>query len=103
MDKNNPRKGDTFVFADEKERTVYPLTIKALRKFVKIIEKMNETSNAAAMSEEDIDMMMEASKIILEKVDPNLVADSDKLEEAVDLVVFNGMMQVAMGNSSPEV
>lgn len=101
-DKHNVRKGEDIVFADGVERTVYPLTIKALRKFVKVIERMGDLENAAMMTDEDIDAMMDAAEVILAKVDPNLVADRDVLEDAIDLAVFQQIMGVAMGSSSPE-
>lgn len=101
-DKNNIRGGKTIPFADGVDRTIYPLRIKQLRKFVKVIEKMGDTSDATSMTDEDIDLMVSAAAIILDKVDPALAADTDALEDAVDLLVFNDMMSVAMGNASPE-
>ena len=89
-------------FADDVIRYVRPLTLKQLRKFVEVIDKLGSTENAATMSDEDIDTMLDAAEIILSRCDPVLAADRDKLEDAVDLVSFNKMMNVAMGNASPE-
>lgn len=102
MDKHDVRKGVEIVFADNVKRTIYPLTIKSLRKFVKVMEKMSDMDDMTMVSDEDIDTMIEAAGIILEKVDPQLAGDSDALEDAVDLTSFSQMMNVAMGASSPE-
>lgn len=102
MNKHDVRKGADILFADEIVRTVKPLTIKQLRKFVKVIEKMDQEKFGSGMSDEDIDTMMEAAEIILQKVDPELASDRDKLEDAIDLETFSKLMEVAMGQSSPE-
>lgn len=102
MNKNDVRQGVSIEFGDEVVRTVKPLTLKQLRKFVKIIEKLGSTEDATTMTDEDIDTMVDAAEIILAKIDPKLAADREALEDAVDLVSFNKMMNVAMGNSSPE-
>lgn len=102
MNKNDVRQGEVIEFADGIARTVRPLTIKQLREFVKIVDKLGSTENAASLSDEDIDTMIEAAAVILAKTDPKLAADTDALEDVVDLVSFNKMMNVAMGNSSPE-
>jgi len=102
MDKHNVRKGELVVFADEQERLVKPLTIRQLRDFVKIIEKMDQEKFGTAMNDEDIDTMMDAASIILKKVDPELAADRERLEDSIDLDVFAKLMNIAMGQSSPE-
>lgn len=102
MDKHNVRRGKMVLFGDDVERHIKPLSIKQLRKFVTVIEKLGNTASAESMTDEDIDTMAEAAEIILSKVDPNLANDREALEDAVDLVVFNEMMTVAMGNSAPE-
>lgn len=102
MDTHDVRKGVEIVFADGVRRTVFPLTIKSLRKFVKTVERMRDLDDMTSITDEDIDVMLEAAEIILEKVDPNLAGDKDLLEEAIDLNSFSKMMSVAMGASSPE-
>lgn len=103
MDKHDVRRGKDIVFSDDITRNVKPLSIKQLRRFVKVIEKLGDTaSDATTMTDEDIDTMVDAAEIILSKVDPTLANDRDKLEDVVDLVTFNDMMQIAMGNASPE-
>lgn len=101
-DKHNVRNGKDIEFGDGVTRSVKPLSIKQLRKFVKIIDKLGDTTNAGTMSDEDIDTMVDAASVILEKIDPKFAADRDLLEDSVDLIMFNEMMNVAMGNASPE-
>jgi hypothetical protein len=93
--------GKTVLFADGVERRIRPLSIRQLRKFVVIIEKLGDTSSAGGLTDEDIDTMVEAAQIIFEKIDPELAADKEAIEDAVDLLIFNDMMNVAMGNASP--
>lgn len=102
MDKHDVRKGVEIQFADGNKRNIYPLTIKSLRKFVKVINEMRDLDDMMSMSDEDIDKMMDAAAIILQKVDPNLAENRDALEEAVDIASFTQMMSVAMGASAPE-
>lgn len=102
MDKHDVRKGVDIVFADGVSRRVHPLTIKALRKFVKIMEKMSDIEDMTTVSDDDIDTMVDAASIILEKVDPDLANDRERLEDAIDLTAFAAMMNIAMGASSPE-
>lgn len=102
MNRHDVRKGEQILFADDQERLVKPLTIRQLREFVKVIEKMDQEKFGASMNDEDIDTMMDAAQIILKKVDPDLAEDRDKLEDAIDLDVFAKLMNIAMGQASPE-
>lgn len=102
MDKHDVRKGLPIEFGDGVTRTIKPLSIKQLRKFVKIIDKLGNTSNTAEMTDEDIDTMVEACSVIFSKVDPGLAEDPERIEDIVDLLTFNDMMNVAMGQASPE-
>lgn len=102
MDNTDVRKGLDIVFADGVKRTVYPLTIKSLRKFVKIVDQMRDLDDMTSITDDDINIMLDAAQIILEKVDPGLANDRDLLEDSIDLNSFGKMMSVAMGASSPE-
>lgn len=100
---HNVRKGRDITFADGIERRVKPLTIGQLRKFVPVVDRLgNATTDGANMSDEDIQTMVEAAAIILEKVDPALAANTALIEDTVDILNFNEMMEVAMGAASPE-
>lgn len=88
-------------FADGETRTVKPLTIKNLRKFMAAADKLEKTDTAdsSRLTEEDINNMMDAASIILSNVDPELAKDRDALEDAVDIEIFGKLMQVAMGTA----
>lgn len=89
--------GKAIVFADGKTRNVKPLTIRQLRKFMKVANAL-QAKNEADMTDEDIDSMIEAAGIALAKVDPELAEDPDALEDALDLRCFGELMSAAMGN-----
>lgn len=89
-------KGTDIVFADGKVRTIKPLTIRALREFMAIANEMKATDDMN-LNDEDIDRMVTAAKVVLKKVDPELVADDEALEDALDLRCFQELMAVAMG------
>lgn len=88
--------GRKIVFADGKSRTIYPLTIRQLRKFMKVANELQSTENGT-MTDEDIDRMVEAAGIALAKVDPDLASDPDALEDILDLRCFGELMAAAMG------
>jgi hypothetical protein len=79
-------KGTDIVFADGKVRTIKPLTIRSLRDFMKVANDM-KTTDEGNLTDEDID----------KKVDPELAADDEALEDALDLRSFQELMAVAMG------
>jgi hypothetical protein len=87
--------GKEILFADGKKRTIRPLTIRNLRKFMKIVKDLKSEDN---LSDEDIDVMVEAAAIALSAVDPELAADTDALEDALDLRCFGELMNAAMGS-----
>lgn len=89
-------KGTDIVFADGKTRTIKPLTIRSLREFMKVANDM-KTTDDGNLTDDDIDKMVAAAKIALKKVDPELAADDDALEDALDLRSFQELMAVAMG------
>ena len=89
-------KGVDILFADGKTRTIKPLTIRQLRKFMKVVSEMRTTEDQ--LSDEDIDKMVQASAIALQKVDPELSEDLDALEDILDLRSFNLIMGAAMGS-----
>ncbi len=90
------REGTKIVFADGIEREIFPLTIRRLRKFLKVAQNL-EVENEDDMSDEAFDTMVEAAKIIFEKDFAELAADVDGLEDVLDMPSFNKMMTVAMG------
>ena len=89
--------GVEIEFADGKKRTVKPLTIRQLRKFMKVANSM-KPSDDGQMSEEDIDRMVESASIALSATDPELAGDPDALEDILDLKSYQKLMAAAMGN-----
>lgn len=87
--------GTEIVFADGKKRTIRPLTIRNLRKFMKIVKDLKTEDN---LNDEDIDVMVEAASIALLAVDPDLAEDREALEDALDLRCFGELMSAAMGS-----
>lgn len=87
--------GTEIVFADGKTRTIKPLTIRQLRKFMKTVKDLNTESG---ISDEDIDIMVEAAAIALATVDAELASDVDALEDILDLRSFGELMSAAMGS-----
>lgn len=94
---NSARLAVEIEFADDVTRTVKPLTIRTLRKFMKIADKL-DVGESGKLSDDDIDHMISAAAIVLEDVDPELAKDRDKLEASLDVETFWKIMQVAMGN-----
>lgn len=88
--------GMDIVFADGVTRNIKPLTIRQLRKFMKVANQLK--TDEGEMSDEDIDRMVEAAGIALAKVEPELANDAEALEDILDLRCFGELMTAAMGN-----
>jgi hypothetical protein len=96
VDKNKDIIGGTeILFADGKKRVVRPLTIRNLRKFMKVVKDLKTDDN---LEDKDIDVMVEAAGIALTAVDPALAANTELLEDALDLRCFGELMSAAMGS-----
>lgn len=87
--------GMPIVFADGETRVIKPLTIRQLREFMKVVKDLNTDGG---LSDDDIDVMVKAASIALSKVDPDLAADEDALEDILDLRSFGEIMTAAMGS-----
>ena len=96
VDKNKDIIGGTeILFADGKKRVIRPLTIRNLRKFMKVVKYLKTDDN---LEDKDIDVMVEAAGIALISVDPELAEDTEALEDALDLRCFGELMNAAMGS-----
>ena len=75
--------------------TIKPLPIKQLRKFMAVIQKMDdpelESDNAA------MEIFIEAAMICLEVFKPELSTDKDKFEELVEIPTMMKILEVAGG------
>jgi len=87
--------GVEIVFADGNKRVIKPLTIRQLRKFMKVANELK--TDDEAKTDADIDRMVEAASIALAKVDPDLAGDPEGLEDILDLRCFGELMSAAMG------
>jgi len=70
-----------------------PLTIKALRKFMAAIQK----TAGVTTEDETLDVLIDAVAVALEKQLPELVADRDALEDALDVPTINRILEVCGG------
>lgn len=93
---NAVREGRDIAFADGKVRTIYPLTIRQLRKFMKAAKGLDKVENDE-LTDEQVDQMVQAAAIALEKDFPDVAADVDALEDLLDLKSFNALLSAAMG------
>jgi len=87
--------GTEIVFADGVKRVIRPLTIRQLRKFMKVANQLK--TDEGEMSDEDIDKMVEAAGIALAKIEPEIAEDPEALEDILDLRCFGELMNAAMG------
>jgi len=78
------------------EIEVRPLTIRQLRRFVKVVGNLN-FDNQTELSDDDIDNMIEAVSIALEKAAPELSSDKESIEDSLDIRTFNAILNAAMG------
>lgn len=97
MSNKDLHNGVEIKFADGKTRVIRPLSIRQLRKFMSVANSM-KVSDEGAMTDEDIDKMVESAAIALAATDPDLAADKDRLEDVLDLKTYTVLMAAAMGN-----
>lgn len=86
----------TKISIGEETVEVRPLTIRQLRRFVKVVGDLN-FEDQTELSDEDIDKMVEAASIALEKAAPELSKDTDAIEDSLDIRTFNAILNAAMG------
>lgn len=89
--------GVEIQFADGKKRTIKPLTIRQLRKFMAVASSM-KINDDGSMTDEDIDSMVESASIALLATDPDLAGNKDALEDILDIKSYSALMSAAMGN-----
>jgi hypothetical protein len=89
---NNIRPGVEIAFSDG-PRTIYPVTLRQLRKLNGVMKQMEATES----DDESVDLMVQAAAIILEKIEPEIAADLDLVEDLLDIKSFNEMIAAAMG------
>lgn len=95
---NNANEGTEIVFRDGNKVMLKPLTIRQLRRFVKLADKFPDNATAE-LSDDALDAMLEACAIALEKVLPDV--DGDYLEDNMDIPLINKVLSIAMGSDDP--
>jgi len=70
-----------------------PLSIKELRKFMVVIAKTGQVST----EDDTLNILIEACGVALEKQLPELVADRDAFEDALDVPTINRILEVCGG------
>ena len=70
-----------------------PLSIKQLRKFMAAVQKTQESTDENAT----LSILIDACAVALETQLPDLVADRDLLEEALDVPTINRILEVCGG------
>ena len=74
-----------------------PLTIKELRKFMKVIQKTQEVTS----EDETLTILIEACAVALEKQLPELVKDKDAFEDTLDVPTINRIQGNISSGVSP--
>jgi len=94
------REGVDIVFADKK-RTIYPVSLKRLRKLNKVLKSMSQ--DATDVGDEDIENMIDAAIVALgSEFDSDSEVDREKVEDIVDVRTFNLLIAAAMGTDPNE-
>lgn len=70
-----------------------PLSITQLRKFMEVIKKTQESQD----EDVTLSVLIDACAVALEKQLPELVADREKLEDALDVPTINRILEVCGG------
>ncbi len=87
-------KGTEIELADGQKVYMKPLTIKQLRKFYKVVKGLDLDG---PLEDEQIDVMVDATAIALEKCAPKLAKDKEGLEDLLDMSSFSKILAVAVG------
>lgn len=70
-----------------------PLSIKQLRKFMEVVKKTQDSTDENVT----LSILIDACAVALETQLPDLVADRDKLEDALDVPTINRILEVCGG------
>lgn len=84
---------EKITLQDGQEVELKPLSIKKLRKFMKVLQESQEV----ATEDETLSVLIGAVAIALESQLPELAADRDKLEDALDVPTINRILEVCGG------
>ena len=77
------------------EIAVRPLTIKNLKKFTKVVAKLDDPS---VKTEDDaMEVFIEAAMVCMEQFAPDLAADKEKFEDIIEVPTLMKILEVAGG------
>lgn len=86
---------------DGSKVTVKPLTIKRLRQFMKVINKLNSVEGLGEaddeVEDETLELMVEACAIAIAQSNKELAEDRERLEDALDIPTMWKILEVAGG------
>lgn len=89
---NNIRPGVEVSFSD-KTRTIYPVSLRQLRKLNAVMKEMENSED----DDKSVDLMVEAAQVILSAIEPEIAADPELVEDLLDIKSFNQLISAAMG------
>lgn len=89
---NNIRPGVEVSFSD-KTRTIYPVSLRQLRKLNSVMKEMENSED----DDKSVDLMVEAAQIILSAIEPEIADDPELVEDLLDIKSFNQLISAAMG------
>lgn len=89
---NNIRPGVEVSFSD-KTRTIYPVSLRQLRKLNAVMKEMEISED----DDKSVDLMVEAAQVILSAIEPEIADDPELVEDLLDIKSFNQLIAAAMG------
>jgi adenylosuccinate synthase len=89
---NNIRPGVEVSFSD-KTRTIYPVSLRQLRKLNAVMKEMENSED----DDKSVDLMVEAAQVILSAIEPEIAGDPELVEDLLDIKSFNQLISAAMG------
>jgi hypothetical protein len=89
---NNIRPGVEVSFSD-KTRTIYPVSLRQLRKLNSVMKEMENSED----DDKSVDLMVEAAQVILSAIEPEIADDPELVEDLLDIKSFNQLISAAMG------
>lgn len=75
--------------------TLRPLPIKQLRKFMELIQTMDEAEDQS--EEAAMDVFIKAAMICLKHIKPELAEDKDKFEEVIEIPTMMKILEICGG------
>jgi hypothetical protein len=84
---------ETLTLQDDTEVEIKPLNIKSLRKFMEVVDKLSDLKKES----DAIDVLLEAAAVAIARTNPELAADTDKLEEILDVPTMHKIIEIAGG------